>query len=311
MKRSFVFLAALFAVLVFAGCQRDQIVYPTSNYYLEVDMSGISDQLEKGSLWQVLFYDATTKMKVYETYITPLLHPEDKPTGAYITGLQAGDYDIVLFNRDTRVTVFHYGDASDKIYAYAPNAGYSDGTPIVYEPDELYVYSSRVKVPYVSGDDVCYIKTYPKPILDTREFVVNGIKNLDIAENIFLYLSRQDRGSWLCPVAQLKEKSILVAEGETRHVNATKAQDSVCIWTPVSTFGAVDGSSGQKILLTVAIEGPNGAHYFGQADVTDQFLAGEKVIYVNMEIDVQPLEQGGFDPKATPWDVFITSIDLS
>lgn len=315
MKRLSVVVAAVAAMVVLlAGCQRDPIMYPTGNYYLEVKMDGVPETMSEGSLWQVIFYDANTKMKSFETYITPKLHPSDMPAGAYVRGLQAGEYDMVVFNRNVKVTTFNMGDASDRLYAYAPNSGYSEGTPIVHAPDELYVSCSRVKVPYVSGEDVYIIASEPKSILDTREYVVHGVKGLDIAENIALYVSRQDRGSWLCPIHQLNEKVILVARGETRPANATKAEgdgEDYLIWTPISTFGSVQGDEGQRMLLTVAIEGPNGSLYYGQADVTDQFLAGNKIIEVTLDIEVEPLQQGGFDPTATPWDEFITKIELT
>lgn len=318
MKRFSVMVAALCVALfsVLAGCQRDVIVYPTGNYYIDVDLKKLPELPKESSLWQVIFYDANTKMKAFETYITPMLHPSDMPTGAYIRGLQPGLYDAVVFNRNATVTAFNMGDASDRLYAYSPNAGYSESTPIVFAPDDVYVWSGRVNVPYVSGENVHLIAVQPEPILDTREFVITGIEGLDIAEKIFLYLSRQDRGSWLCPVHQLNEKVILVAEGQTRSVNPevlTKAEtDSLVIWTPINSFGIVDGDEeGQPILLTVAIEGPNGSIYYAQADVTEQILSGEKVIFVTVDIEVEPLEQGGFDPNATPWDVFVTTIELT
>jgi len=316
MKRIFtICILVVAAAMSLMSCQRDPIVYPTGNYYLEVNMDGVTDELEASSLWQVLFYDATTHMKAFETYITPMLHPEDMPTGAYIRGLKAGTYDVVVYNRGTKVTAFNVADASNRIYAYAPNAGYSQGTPIVFEPDNLFVWQSRERVPYVSGDDVYVIKASPKCIIDTREIIVHGIKGLDIAENIALYVSRMDRGSWLCPVKQLYEKVIVVAQGEVRDLKAqTKAdgdeEERFVIWTPVSTFGVVDGEEDQRILLTVAIGGPNGSVYYGQADVTDQFLAGQKVIETTLDIEVEPLQQGGFDPTATPWEEFVTKIEL-
>lgn len=313
MKRFSAMVAALCVALfsVLAGCQRDVIVYPTGNYYLEMDMSNIPAELDRSSIWQVLFYDSETKLKAFETYITPLLHPSDKPVGAYLQGLRPGDYQMVVFNRDVKITTFNVGDAYDKVYAYALRAGYSESTPIVYEPDAVYSYSEKVKVPYVTDKEAYVLKAVPAPILETREYIVNGVKSLDLAEKIFLYVSRQDRGKWLCPVGPLDEKVIVMAEGRTRKIVETKAQDSLVIWTPVSTFGSVEGDEGQRILLTVGIQGPKGSVYYAQVDITDQFLSGAPVIEVTVDIEVEPLQQGGFDPEAKPWEEFITKIDLN
>ena len=312
MRKIYIVLLVLAALFASVSCKREPIVYPTGNYYLEVNLNEIHEDLQSGSLWQVLMYDPATGMKVYETFITPLLHPAGMPTGGYIIGVQPGEYDLVVFNRDTRVTSFNFGDASRKLYAYAPNSGYNGDTPIVFEPDELYVWQATVKIPYVSGDDVHIVTTKPKTILDTREIVVHGVKNLDIAQNIALYVSRQDRGSWLCPIKKLNERCIVVAEGEVRFVG-TKADDDdkgLVIWTPFSTFGAMDGDDGKSILLTVAIEGPNGSIYYAQADITDQWMSGQKIIETTLDVEVEPLQQGGFDPHANEWDVFITDIEL-
>lgn len=300
------------SLTVLPSCEREPIEYATSNYYLELAQDSLGVALPAGSLWQVIFYDPQTKAKVYETFLTPNLHPEGFPAGGFVTGISAGEYDLVAFNFDTGVTTFSYGDASDRLYAYAPTAGYSGSTPVVREPDDLFIWSGRVFLPYVTEGEPYIIETHPKPLLKSYDIAVGGIKGLDIAESISIFISRQDRGSWMCPVAPLEENVILMAPGEIRHVSTpTKAADSLMIWTPILTFGEVAEGSGQPVIVTVVITGPNGSYYHGQADITDQVEAGEKVIIVNMDFSVEPMTEGGFDPEAKPWDVIVTQIELN
>ncbi len=314
-RNAFTAAVMLAALLVSPACQREAIVYPTSDYYLAVTVE--PDPLQKEfvnpSIYVANFYDAATGRLSYSTFIRTEGHPEGLPAGGFVTGVTPGDYDLIVYNFDTRTTTVEEAASRDRIYAYAEIAGRSSDVPVTFVPDPLYTYCERISVPYVAeGDGVHVIRATLRPALETWTVVVDGVRNASLAETVIFYLSGQAMGRYLGDGSHVRQRSIVMASG---HVDAAEpaadAQDSLVIVGDYLTFGYLDGVD--RVLLTMQITGPNGSLYTAQEDVTAQMLDPGNdghVIRVTFDIEVKEREDGGFTPKAEPWTPDVTTIIL-
>lgn len=309
-------LAATGIIITLASCRRDPIVYPTSNYYVSIEPEMAETDTEENlpKVYAVNFYDPGTGRLVLNTFVHPYAHPKDMPPGAYIAGLVPGDYDLLVYCFDNNVITENEGSAS-RVYAHAKDVERSNGTPIVAQPDHHYVYTEKISVPYVTADDgVHIIPTKPVDITESWTVKVLGIKNLQIAGKISLFISGQVRGDMLLPEpAKLNERAIILFEGRVEDLEITKAdgEQSLNIVAPYRTFGRLDEDV--RCLLTVQIEGPNGINYYIQADVTDQILDRQdkdRLIIVDSDLEIEERKDEGFNPQADEWDEEKTVIVL-
>lgn len=324
-KRTIVaFVALSFAFLAFVtmSCQRDPIFYPTSDYYvgIEVEPDSFDEDFVMPSVYVASFYDVNDGKLVYSTFLRGDQHPADLPMGGYVAGIEPGEYDLLVYSYNLRRSEINESNSWNRVYANANLIGRSNGVRVTYAPDYIYLYSDRIKVPYITEDDgVFIIGSKLESIVDTWNVIVCGIRNLDIAESVTFYISGQAGGRYLGLDHQVNERSIVTFDGSCMErvfpaVSSTKAfTDSVGLVAAgrYTSFGMLENV--ERVLLTVQIIGPNGSSYFGQFDVTDQLLDENNVqhlIVVYMDEEIKEREDGGFNPEAKPWDPDVTQIIL-
>ena len=323
MKRIYtiiILMAAALACILSASCQRDPIIYPTSDYYVAVKVNAETSDSTRPTMYAVNFYDTLTHKLVISTYIKADTHPAGLPDGGYVTGLTPGVYDLLVYNFDTRVSSVTNTDYLSQAYAHSSVAGYTNNVPVILAPDHLYSYCERVEVPYITAEDGTYIiETVLDPRVEDWTVIVYGIKNLDLAQSIMFFLGGQTAGTMLGPVKKLTERGIVMFPGETRMSQeytpvdspSTKSGEGLIIYTPYTTFGKLDED--MRCMMTIQLTGPNGSVYYGQVDVTDQILDQQDkdhVIIIDSDIEVKPREDGGFNPLVDPWDPDVTTIVL-
>ena len=313
MKKIYIIsLFILAAVFCLDSCKREPIVYATSNYYLAIDSDpGVSDV---GSIYSVNFYNQSTGSLVYQTFIYADQHPEGKPRGGYLTGIEPGNYNMLVYSFDSKSDYIRNENQYGKVYTDTEVLNYNNGTPIIKEPQPLLEWSKETGIPYVTGKDIHIIYIQPENVIEKWSVNVSGVKNLDRAQKITFLLSGQSRGRFIGLNQQkLNDKAILSFNGNPEDIIfRTKAEEGELILvTTYHTFGKLEAD--QRCLLTLQIEGPGGMMYYAQEDVTSQITDPDNTGHgINMEtdIDIEPLKDGGFDPKADPWDDEITKIEL-
>ena len=312
--------AALALILVMAaGCYREPIVYPVSNYYLAVTMHRTPgyeyEEEEPAEILSVNVYDHNTGKLVLHTYIRPKYHPVGMPEGGYIDGLQPGDYDFLVYNFDTNPTEVHSEERLGKVYADTDVYGYSSLTPVIKAPDHLFTANIHEDVPYISAEDgVYYINADLSTVVEEWRVRVGGIKDLDKAESITVYVSGQCRGRMLGPDGdRIYERSIVMFQGRKapNGADVVPQGEEYVIYTPYTTFGRMPG---MRYLMTVAVTGPDGSQYMLQEDVTDiieEHQDTDRTIDLEWDVTIEGRKQGGFNPTSEPWDPEVHTIEIS
>ena len=310
----------LIAVLTIASasCRRDPIVYPVSNYYVTIDTDASPSETAGTAvptLYSVNFYETGTGKRVLHTFIRPDYHPEGMPKGGYVSGLEPGEYDIVVYNYDTSNTIVESDDWISRIYARTDNYGYNSGVPIIKMPDHLYVYAARVQVPFVTESDGVYIiDTDMKTVIEDWTISVTGIQNMSDIEGISFYISGQERGRYIGPDGKkFHENAIIMFPGFVTKKTGTKADgdadENLSIVVPYTTFGRYDNDV--RVMVTMVISGPDGSTYYHQKDVSEEMDRPDHRIDIEADIDVRNQESGGFNPHAEEWDPETFYIELS
>ena len=305
-------LVAIFAAMtLLLSCQREDILYNTGNYYLGLSVvASAEDESVLSSMYLVNFYDTNTGKCVYSTYLRPDLHPAGFPAGGYVIGVEPGEYDLLVYDMGTQVSDVREADRFDRVYATATLAGRVNDTPVLNNPDPMHFFASRVTVPYITDKDQVYIIEAPlRDAVQHWTVHVDGISNADIAESVWFYISGQEEGYYLGLDTPIGNRAVVLFPGHA--VVETKAGGDK-VDAEFGTFG-VDNAA-ERYLLTAVVTGPNGSVYYGQADVTEQvilgYTSGSNEINATITMEVEPRSQGGFDPKAEPWDPDVTIIIL-
>ena len=331
MKKCFVSLFVL-AVVAVAGisCQREEIEYPVSNYYvsLSVTPNPLQKEFSMPPIYSANFYDMETGKLSYSTYLRTGFHPARLPEGGYVTGLVPGDYKVLVYNFDLRRSSVIDRQVYERAYAEAEILSRSNDVAVTDTPDNLYVYSDQIKVPYVTAkDDIFIIDAAMKDIVECWTVRVEGVKNANLAEKITFYMSGQSAGKYLSNSQMLKERSIVTFLGHVEEA-VFHVEDNVQAVDSVGTKAATDSTgfvmvgdytsygaleSVDRILLTIHVVGPNGSNYFEQIDVTDQVRNPENVNHIVntvFDVEIKEREDGGFSPTANPWNPDHTVIIL-
>lgn len=304
-------VAILASAVILLSCQREDIVYNTGNYYLGLSLDVTADDASVlSSMYTVNFYDTASGRCVYSTYLRPDLHPSGMPAGGYVIGVEPGEYNVLVYNMGTVVSDVREADRFERVYATATLAGRVNGTPVLNNPDAMHYYAGRVTVPYITDKDEVYIiEARLRDAVQHWTVHVDGISNASIAESVWFYISGQEEGYYLGLDTPIGEKAVILFPGHAAAV--TKAGDDA-VEAEFGTFGVDSGA--ERYLLTAVVTGPNGSVYYGQADVTQQvilgYTSGSNEINVTITMEVEPRSQGGFDPRAEPWDPDVTVIIL-
>lgn len=315
MKKTILAILSVAAVVMSTSCQRDPILYPTSDYYVAVKVNIDTDRdpaAAEPTLYVASFYDTLSHKLLHRAYIRPASHPAGLPPGGYVQGIEPGAYDMLVYNIDSRVTSVENADYYPQVYARTGVNTYSGNTPIIYAPDHLYVCSERVHVPYITAEDGVYvIDSELSSVAEPWRVIVRGIRNLDIAQGLSFLLSGQTRGVMLSDRAKLSERAIVLFAGAVDSV-AVKSGEGLQVDTRYNTFGKLAGDD-LRCLMTLTVTGPNGSVYYVQEDVTQQILESQdtdRTIIIDADIEIRPREDGGFAPVAEPWNPSVVTIDL-
>jgi len=314
MKRNILagFAAVFAALMLLLSCQREAIVYNTGNYYLGISLeTQAEDESILASMFVVNFYDVETDKLVYSTYLRPDKHPAGMPAGGYVIGVEPGEYNVLVYDMGTAVSDVREPDRYERVYATATLSGRVNDTPVLNDPDPLYFYSGRVTVPYVTDKNEVYvIQARLHDAVQHWTVHVDGISNAGIAESVWFYISGQEEGYYLGRLTPIGERAVVLFPGFVPASTKTDGDDHVDAY--FGSFGI--HNSMERFLLTAVVTGPNGSVYYGQADVTDQVIladtSGSREIYATITMEVEPRSQGGFDPRAEPWNPDVTVIIL-
>lgn len=343
-KIIYVMCAALVALV---SCQRDEIVYPVSNYYLAFDFSESSVRGMAASdinkIYSVTFFEKATGKFVYSTYMNPFNHPSGMPEGGYIKSVEPGGYNVIVYGYDSKVTKVNNVQSYKGMYADTDRYGYNNRVPVIMMPQDMLYDCIEVDMPFVAeGDDAFVMTVKPKTVCCYKRIVVEGIQNLENAENVTLYIAGQRPGDMLGGgITPVEGNAVIMFEGRIvdrrKPVISTKAgedcgdtandggegkgdegegqepgQLDMYVVGDLLTFGYSDG--GERCMLTVFVTGEGGVTSWAQVDVTDLMhesdAGGSDEIVVGVELEVNVRSDGGFEPVAEEWSSDVTEIEL-
>lgn len=309
--------------MAMVSCQRDEIIYPVSDYYLSFDFSESSVRgvhaADINRIYSVTFFEEGTNRYVYSTYINPFNHPAGMPEGGYIRSVEPGVYNVVVYGFDSKVTRVNNVQSYKGMYCDTDKYGYSDRVPVIMMPQDMLYDCVEVDMPYVSEKDDTYIMTVkPRTVCRYKRINVEGIRNLENVENVTLYVSGQCpglmMGGGLTPV---EGNSVILLDGRVarRGDPVTKADGELgdlYVVGDMTSFGYSDG--GERCMLTIFVTGEGGVNSWAQVDITELIresdAAGTDEIWVTVDLEVNVRLDGGFDPVADPWVADVTEMEL-
>ena len=303
MNKKIYIIIATFAALLTVSCVRDEILYPTSNYYLAFDLQHIVEKdADAPQIYMANFYNTVNGKLEYQEIIRPLSHPPGMPVGGYIQGITPGQYHMVVYNFDSKKNIIENENNYDYSYAHTKVLSYNGSTPIVITPDNLYVHSETVDIKYVTGENAYIIDCEPQLLVETWKLNVNGIKNIEKLVKMTVYVSGQVRGKYIKQKNEKVDEKVIICFDATPPT--TKAGDVPETFSiNYQTYGQIE--NGQRILVTVIAEGPDGSTYYAQKDITEQILDPSnenKEVDIDADFKIEERKQGGFDPSAREWD---------
>lgn len=294
MKRLALILTCMAALL---SCQRDPIYDEVSKYRFEfeIDQSVLYCKAALPELIQVMFYDPQTGKKVQETYMTP--------QGGYLHSFQSGTYDIVAFTMGSDRTDITYTKDLNLLTAETKTLQ-SSPVRIINAPGHVFTGVARsVVIPHLSEADPQFTLTLPlKSICDSWRVVVTGVRGLEYASNVSVYVFNQAEEVLLKDMTPTGSCAIR-ASGEA-------LPDMGYIQSEFCTFGM--NPEGQ-VSLRIVIEAQDGRLHSREFDVTDQIRSksnADHTITVDFPTELLPLTQGGLDPSSDEWDENREFIDI-
>lgn len=291
----------LAALLLMASC-REQMYVDMSNYKIEIatqnDMLYLQPDRDP-SLYRVLFYDRQTHNLVTSNTVGT--------DGGFLYNVEPGTYDVVVHSYQNSKTTVSYNDNLQTLIATSSVLSYKD-VPIVRTPDHLFVQVLKdVRIPHLTRNDPPWIlKCAPRSIVQSWKIYIEGIKGLENAGIIDVYLSGQSQG-------KLIGDGHLAEENAAVYFRAVPDLMNGVIDCPFTTFGKKDGEHAM-MTLNIVIMGVGGDTYICKADVTDQFddpTNIDHIIRAYFDVIIHERMDGGFNPHADKWDAIWDIIEIS
>ena len=306
------------SLLFIFSCQRDPIVYPTSNYYLTLAFDGKDKDYinasDAPSLWSVTFFSGDDV--TYNTFLSSANHPKELPYGGYLVGMTGGLQWGVIYGYTNQTLRYYDTQIRNRARATTETVNYNNNTPIIYAPERLFAFCGEMNVPYITNNDETHvIEAKMKERTQTWTLHVTGVQNLKNVASVTVFLSGQRRGCFLASEDYWEENAILIFSGKVvPRLGVTKAisDDTHEIQAVYSTFGKYPEA--ERCLMTVQIIGKNDGQYIVQEDVTDIVSNPEANGYVitldGSSVNIPDKTDGGFDPSTDEWDNDITHIRI-
>lgn len=290
-------------MLALCSCKREYIYDDMSKYRIEINPD--YDMLynmpsQAPMLFKVCFYEPSTDNLVTECTVGE--------KGGALYNLQAGNYDVVVYDYSFNRTKVIDTENRQTIRAYTSAVTYSE-FPVVETPDHLFVQEFRdMHIPHLSERDPEFvINCEPRSVVDSWCLKVDGIKGLENADVIDVYVTGQT------------DALLFAREGEKY------SGRSVAIWfearcdfekgmiiTPFNTLGKLSGSL-STLILNLRIVGAGGETYLCDADVTKQFDDEgntEHIISASFDITIHERKDGGMAPVADEWNPHVEDVYL-
>lgn len=284
------------ALAVAVSCTRDPIYDEVSKYRLDftLERTALYCQEKDPSLVQVMFYDPPTGKKMDETYMSP--------QGGYLQAIRPGRYSIVAFGMSENSTSVTY--TKDLELISAETKVLQSSPKVINAPGHLYVGTViPAEIPYLTDMDPAFCLSIPlRPVCDSWKVVITGIKGLEYASYMTLYLSGQAEEVSLKDFKPHGSCSICAA-GEA-------FPDTGTAEIPFCTFGMNDD---ENIIAKIIIEAQDRQKHIGEFDVTAQIedpSNKEHIITIDFPVELKPMTQGGLDPGADQWDEHHEFIDV-
>ncbi|MBQ7750521.1 MAG: DUF5119 domain-containing protein [Bacteroidales bacterium] len=335
MKRRFVifFLTALMAL---TGCLRRDLEYGSVTVNLRlrlnlrVHVNGNFEDLPTPEMMRVMFFDIDNYDLITESYLPP--------TGGRIS-LPPGKYKFIAYNFDTEATLLRNDRNYYSIEAYtnevssamrssilnAIRYGVSatkadtdadawqkaleklQDSPIIYEPDHLFVSHQDVEVFNIQEDQT--IEADAETIIETWKISVR-IKNEQYMASARALLTGQIASNFIgFPKEEGKTDTDVVLLFDMKAGSDARENDIVV--GTFNTFGK-NPSVESRLWLTIIIKTVGGDTVEWHRDITDEFFTEEayenQTIYIEEEIIIPPPDNpsaggSGFQPGVDDWDV--------
>lgn len=284
--------------LFLVSCTRDPIYDEVSQYRISFDMdrNDLYCQEKDPELIQVVFYDIQSGKKIRELYMGP--------EGGYLYDIQPGDYAIVAFGMDAGRTDIEYTKdlnllrAQTKVLQKSPEK-------IINSPQHRLVGTViPATIPYLSeADEPCVLNIPMSSPCDSWKVTVTGIKGLQFASSVNLYLSNQ-----VCEVSlkEMKGEGLCTINVKDYQISAQEGLLEI----PFCTFGM---SPEGPITARLVIEAHDRQFHSQTYDVSSQVRDPgntQHSIMLDFQTELLPLVQGGLDPQADEWDEHREHIDV-
>lgn len=314
----------LAATAVLCSCEH-RPVFPEGTL-LEIDIQGLQPK-EDGTypeLFEAIFYDSSTGMKVTSDFIGP--------EGGQMH-LAAGNYTYVVYNFDLESV---YIDNIDSYYGISAKTGMNTedvnslfrkvvrhnltyGTAdwsmtdeqsgvsgqVIYEPDPFYVASGAVSVPHRNGDEqVMTIRCTPVNKVRKATLRLKGIKGAEYLSSLTVYITNLSGAIRASDSLPAGDASVLYAECGTDGKGECGSY--------LRFFGGLPGecyaSGSASVIAFVFALSLDGKSYTYSCDITGQVSSStddyrpEYVIDCPLEIQEPKFDGDGFRPSLDDWN---------
>lgn len=334
-----ILLIALVALATLWSCERRELEYGSVSVNLRlriklnIKVNGQFQELPEPEMMRVMFFDPTTYDLVTESYMPA--------TGGRIS-LPPGKYKFICYNFDTEATLLRNDRNYYSIEAYTnevSNAMRSSmlnairyglsatkadededsdrawdlalqhlmDTPIIYEPDHLFVSHQDIEVLNIAQDQT--IEADAETIIETWKIAVR-IKNEQYMASARALLTGQIASNFIgFPIEEGKTDTDVTLMFDMKA--ASDADENDMVVGTFNTFGK-NPSVESRLWLTIIIKTVGGDTVEWHRDITDEFFTEEayedQTIYIEEEIDIpepppNPGGNGGFQPGVDEWDV--------
>lgn len=319
-------LVLVFGVLV-CGCRHIPLMDPHTGIYIKFDIKVNPDVIDsnpedypfpdivRGSMprsLRVCFYDIESHDLVAEDFIGS--------EGGFIN-VQAGVYDIIVYNLGTEVTQVIGSASRSGVYAYTSSSGsvltmskadengdmLQFNYPVIYEPDHLYVgRKENVEIPVVREDNrILVIDMDMSSLLESYTVKFLNIVGADRILSAFCYITGQSPQRYLWDKRYPGNLCAIVFDAP---IDAERG----IIRTAFNTFGRYPYST-SGVYLNFLVNDKTGHRYQWIFDVTEQLDDPdneERAIDIINPIIVPEKEEGGFTPSVGEWNAEIIHVPL-
>lgn len=337
MKRIFrILLIAFVALATLWSCERRELEYGSVSVNLRlkinlnVRVNGKFENLPEPEMMRVMFFDPATYELITESYMPAKGGRINLPPGKYkfigynfdteatllrndrnYYSIEAYTNEVSTALRNSMLNAIRYGrsatkadEEEDKVWDIALQR--LQETPIIYEPDHLFVSHQDVEVYNTQEDQT--IEADAETIIETWKISVR-IKNEQYMASARALLTGQIASNFIgFPKEEGKTDTDVTLMFDMKA--ATDEENNDTIIGTFNTFGK-NPSVESRLWLTIIIKTVGGDTVEWHRDITDEFFMDDAIndqsIYIEEEIDIPEPKpgtggNGGFQPGVDEWD---------